>query len=166
MFPYAMKYIILLNNSFVETIKPKNNVEAEYADKLAGKSFLNVCFSYGDDEFLNLLAGKETGEEITSSDITDMMLFTRYLAKEKDLKKDDLKFNNKDKENNENAELGKKSSNIVLAAVYLILVGQMISILVMYYNRAFMLAFLITIFPLVAMTYVLDKLRRWKESIV
>ena len=47
---------------------------------------------------------------------------------------------------------------VILVAVYFILIGQLIVILFMYYKRAFMLAFLITLFPLVAMTYVLDKM--------
>ena len=49
---------------------------------------------------------------------------------------------------------------IPLAIVYLIMVFQLIIITFVYYKRAFMVAFLITIFPLVTIAYTLDKLRR------
>lgn len=48
-------------------------------------------------------------------------------------------------------------SKFILIAIYFILMGETFVLLFMYYKRVFMLAFLITIFPLVAMTYVLDR---------
>ena len=48
--------------------------------------------------------------------------------------------------------------NLPLLIVYLIMIGQLIAILVMYYKRVFMIAFLISIFPLVAMIYPLNKI--------
>ena len=56
--------------------------------------------------------------------------------------------------------LAGKQGRIPLAIVYCIMIFQLIVILCVYYKRVFMLAFLITIFPLVAMTYTVDKLRR------
>lgn len=58
--------------------------------------------------------------------------------------------------------LAGKQGRIPLAVVYLIMIYQLIVILFVYYKRAFMIAFLIVIFPLVAMTYTLDKLR-WRS---
>lgn len=52
------------------------------------------------------------------------------------------------------------NGRIILVFIYYIMIGQTIVILCMYYKRAFMIGFLITIFPLVAMTYTIDKLRR------
>lgn len=54
--------------------------------------------------------------------------------------------------------LAGKQARIPLAIVYLIMVFQLIVILFVYYKRAFMVAFLITIFPLTAVAYTLDKL--------
>ncbi len=54
--------------------------------------------------------------------------------------------------------LAKQQGRIPLAIVYGIMLFQLIVILCMYYKRAFMVAFLIIIFPLVAMTYTIDKM--------
>ena len=51
-----------------------------------------------------------------------------------------------------------ESKKFILIVIYFILIGQMMVLLLMYYKRAFMIAFLITIFPLVAMTYAIDKM--------
>ena len=51
-----------------------------------------------------------------------------------------------------------ESKKFILVVIYFILIGQMMVLLLMYYKRAFMIAFLITIFPLVAMTYAIDKM--------
>lgn len=48
--------------------------------------------------------------------------------------------------------------NVPLLIVYFIMIGQLLAILIMYYKRVFMLAFLISIFPLVAMIYPLNKI--------
>lgn len=54
--------------------------------------------------------------------------------------------------------LASQQGRIPLAIVYGIMLFQLIVILCMYYKRAFMVAFLIIIFPLVAMTYTIDKM--------
>ena len=59
--------------------------------------------------------------------------------------------------------LAGKQKRIPLAIVYLIMVFQLIIIVFVYYKRAFMVAFLITIFPLVTISYTLDKLR-WRSN--
>lgn len=159
MFPFVMQYIILLNNAFVQTLKakaiPPEESGQQYADLLAEKDFIEVFFTYGKEDFIRMLAGiEDEKKEITSNDIPDMMTFIRYIAGEgmpPDITAEEA----------EDSGSTKYEANLVLAIIYLILIGQMIAILVMYYKRAFMIAFLITIFPLVAMTYVLDKLRRW-----
>ena len=53
-----------------------------------------------------------------------------------------------------------ENGRVILVLIYYIMIAQMIIILCMYYKRAFMIGFLITIFPLVAMTYTIDKMRR------
>ena len=47
--------------------------------------------------------------------------------------------------------------NIALSVVYLIMLGQLIVLIGVYYKRVFMMAFLITIFPIVAVLYVWEK---------
>lgn len=51
-----------------------------------------------------------------------------------------------------------------IATAYLILTWQLIMMLVYYYKRAFVIAFLIMIFPFVALTYVIDKLNDGKSQ--
>ncbi len=47
--------------------------------------------------------------------------------------------------------------NLPLTIVYLIMLAQTLALTILYYKRVFMLAFLITIFPLAAMFYTLNK---------
>ena len=47
--------------------------------------------------------------------------------------------------------------NLPLTIVYLIMLGQTLALTILYYKRVFMIAFLITIFPLAAMFYTLNK---------
>lgn len=150
MFPYVMKYIVLLNNSFVKALQAKSYElgygEAEVTiNELAKKNFFEIAEYYGQNGFINLMKGLPADAEVTEDNINDTMLIVRYAA----LKGEDI-----------------TESDLFLAIVYLILIGQMLAVLLMYYKRTFMVAFLITIFPLVAMTYVLDKMRRRKKSIV
>ena len=127
MFPYVMKYVIILNDSVVHTLQAKNGTTQNEDGELPNKNYWDMFSFYGSDEFVDYMGGTKE---------TDMMVLTRVSAQ---------------KNNNGNG-------SISLAIIYLILIGQMLAILIMYYTRAFMIAFLITIFPLVTMTYVLDKM--------
>ena len=68
-----------------------------------------------------------------------------------------------DIKNGENAMMyirkyGRLHLDLPLLIVYFIMIGQLLAILIMYYKRVFMLAFLIAVFPLVAMIYPLNKM--------
>lgn len=136
MFPYVMKYIVIINNAFVTTLDDTAYFQPGGDSKLA-KSDFGVAIKYGKAEFKELF-GDPKG---------DVMFLAREAAQ-----KHDSTFS------------FEKDTNLSLAIMYVILVGQMVSILIMYYKRAFMVAFLITIFPLVAMTYVLDKIGDGKNQ--
>lgn len=144
-FPYVMKYTIKLNDSAVsalhEYLSPASSVEA-YPDSgetysMFGKKTSQLAQTWGKDEFVELMLGKSVkmkdDKSLIDTDVikTDGMMYVRVYAQ--------------------------KLNKVFLTAVYFIQIGQTIVLLFMYYKRAFMLAFLITIFPLVAMTYVLDK---------
>lgn len=138
LFPYVMKYVVIINDSIVNIIQAKSS-DMGYGEpsgtgtQLAGMTYNEASPLYGKYDFGGLLGSNN-----------DMMVMTRQAAVENEA-------------TNQEAQIG-------LAIVYLILVGQMLAVLVMYYNRAFMVAFLILIFPLVAMTYVLDKLGDGKNQ--
>lgn len=138
MFPYVMKYIIIINNAFVSTLD-----ETAYSEEGATKDLVEndfgIAFKYGTTAFEEHLGTEEEAKG-------DILVLTRKAALNQ-------KF------------FGLvKQRDISLAIMYIILLGQMIAILIMYYKRAFMIAFLITIFPLVAMTYVIDKIGDGKNQ--
>ncbi len=89
-----------------------------------------IAYSFGTDGFIALIAPNITGEQLKQCP----MLYIRYLAA--------------------------RQARIPLAFVYCIMIFQTYVIAFAYCKRAFMLSFLVTIFPLVAMAYILDKVRR------
>jgi len=56
--------------------------------------------------------------------------------------------------------IAKSSHNLIVVFMYIIMIGQVIALIVVYYKRVFMLAFLITIFPTVATFYIFEKAQR------
>ena len=143
LFPYVMKYIIKLNDALTNMIA---NVSTSFGftqqegtgGDLGQLGFLDVAFEYGKPEFSKHLGNSK-----------DIITFTRNVAIGV---KDDGSGNKK------------TNANIALALVYDVLIGQTLVILIMYYKRAFMMAFLIVIFPLVAMSYVIDKIGDGKSQ--
>lgn len=143
MFPYVMKYIIKLNDALTNMIA---NVSTSFGftqqegtgGDLGQLGFLDVAFEYGKPEFSKHLGNSK-----------DIITFTRNVA----IGVKDGGSGNK-----------KTNANIALALVYDVLIGQTLVILIMYYKRAFMMAFLIVIFPLVAMSYVIDKIGDGKSQ--
>lgn len=138
-FPYVMKYIIKLNDAMTNTISgvaTQLGFEQQEGEPgdIAKLGFFNLFYKYGSAEF-----SKHMG------DSKDIITFTRNVALGVENGKDD-------------------KPNITLALVYDVLVGQTVVILIMYYKRAFMMAFLIVIFPLVAMSYVIDKIGDGKSQ--
>ena len=143
LFPYVMKYIIKLNDALTNMIA---NVSTSFGftqqegtgGNLGQLGFLDVAYEYGKPEFSKHLGNSK-----------DIITFTRNVAIGV---KDDGSGNKK------------TNANIALALVYDVLIGQTLVILIMYYKRAFMMAFLIVIFPLVAMSYVIDKIGDGKSQ--
>lgn len=140
LFPYVMKYVVDLNNAFVHLFEVSyygENAEEKQVDTLLRLDAFTVNTSFGTDRFASYVLGTDvvqmTGNSvrIDMSKSNDIMMQVRIL--------------------------GSKTQQVFLVAIYLIMLGETIALLIMYYKRAFMLAFLITIFPLVAMTYVIDK---------
>ncbi len=136
MFPYVMKYVVTINNTMVQSIHDyANRTDATCANpKILNVSTKQAFKMFGKSSFVeNMLSENPTGgSKIDATTIRDSMMRVRLYAQYK--------------------------KKIILTAVYFIMIGQMVVILFMYYKRAFMIAFLITLFPLVAMTYVLDKM--------
>ena len=141
LFPYVMKYLVKLNNAVVGIMESRIAAGNSSINNTVNRDFLKTSESdayatFGKDEFVYLMIGKdhynEKTNEIDLSKIKDSMMKTRVLSQ--------------------------KLNKIILTVVYFILIGQTYVLLFAYYKRAFMIAFLITIFPLVAMSYAIDKL--------
>ena len=149
LFPYVMKYIVQLNNGVVKTFANFQGYQGVAAGDLQDHSLEEAATNawYGNDEFVQHM-GYRKGEAMI--DVRQIASKTVYKVSTDEDKLEGAK---------ETGEIGGKTKNDpTLALVYLFLIGEMVVILVMYYKRAFMMAFLITIFPLVAMTYVIDKM--------
>lgn len=149
LFPYVMKYTVLLNESAVGSIAVADRGETPPEADADAEAIIDGYLTsnkpwgaFGKMEFVRLMSGVaddpnlKDGAEITEDNVKTLvkspMLQTRAYAQLR--------------------------GNFVLLIVYFILIGQMIVLLFVYYKRAFMLAFLITVFPLVAMTYAVDKM--------
>ena len=124
-FPYAMKYIVMLNETAIIAIRGES-----YTPTISSPAFLQEDWQTANDTF-----GKpEFVEKMTggAGTVNGSMLKIRELA------------------------LTNKKFSLVI--IYFIMIGQSLVLLMMYYKRVFMMAFLITIFPLVAMTFAIDKM--------
>lgn len=136
LYPYVMKYTVKINDVLVEMIasdlEDKNgNYEPYVPTPEVSEDKLDlISDSFGEDNFIASIRG--TAFEPNGTSKRDMMLYVRELA----------------------GNLNKMS----LTFVYIVLLGELIVILVVYYKRVFMMAFLITIFPIVALMYIVEKL--------
>lgn len=151
LFPYVMKYAIMLNNGLCEWIAEEQ--EKNSSQDLPGKvspnavpgSFMDSAKTFGKDEFVMMMLGRDiktmTDDEVEAFKETaissnafgsNVMMQVRFIAAHK------LDF--------------------PLAIVYFILIGELLAVLIMYYKRVFMIAFLISIFPLVIIFYPLNKI--------
>lgn len=144
LFPYVMKYTIELNNAVVgkmqkevqsDGISTSTDNDPDKQPTFGTISDTEALKTFGNDDFIFMMSGKyciDKNGNMDPTKINDTMMRTRLLAQ--------------------------KTNKIILTVIYFILIGQTSVLLFAYYKRAFMLAFLITIFPLVAMSYAIDKL--------
>lgn len=132
LYPYVMKYTVKINNVLVEMIANdmENTTAYTPTPEVSEEKLDSISDSFGEDNFIASIRG----EELVANGVErkDMMLYIRELA----------------------GNLGQLS----LTVVYAVLLGELIVILVVYYKRVFMMAFLITIFPIVAIMYIVEKL--------
>lgn len=131
-FPYVIKYTIEINNIFVKSVEEAKTGALRIEDV---DGYIDMSkFS------LPTVATKEDYKKIAAQ-----MEVSPY----------------EDGDNSYMAAMARKahdSEQIADAVVYLIMVWQFMQIVIMYYKRVFIIAFLIAIFPFVALSYVLDKM--------
>ncbi len=139
LFPYVMKYTIKLNHALCTWIGKEaaqfyggGGLAPTEASK---EGIYTIASKYGKDEFVAYMTGLDTSSStlITGNGFgNNAMMRIRYIAG--------------------------KTWNLPLTVVYFILIGELLALLIIYYKRVFMLAFLITIFPLVAAFYPINKI--------
>lgn len=138
LFPYVMKYTVQINNIAIlameNYVNPSGNKDARnYVPGILSASISDVASKFGSYEYVkSMIEGTGGGNTVKVDEIKDTSMRVRVQAG--------------------------MLKRIVLVGVYFILLGEVIVLLFMYYKRVFMLAFLIVIFPLVAATFVIDKI--------
>lgn len=137
-YPYVMKYTVMLNQAFLDVLYSE---DLSIDKGIDGSSLPTLEEEKSGSNGLSLKAGTDSfpiemaGGQPGKS---QMMMYVRWLSGVK--------------------------GRIPLTFIYYILIFQLIVILCVYYKRVFMLAFLITIYPLVAMIYTLDKIGKNKTN--
>ena len=138
MFPYVIKYCINLNNIFV---------------KMINDSKVAIGITYKDPEYVKkdffAIHGEATDSEIQA--FTDLF--------------DNAEF--EEAGNNYMVLMKNKADNtkrLVYAIVYMIIVWQLLMLVIAYYKRTFMVGFLLVLFPLVALSYAIDKIADGKSQ--
>ena len=126
MYPYAMKYIILIDDAVVKDI-------GSYAPQPESTNLVN------------------DGDGIMS-DIEEKVDYSSYGNKKTRDYMSKLGF------------LAQDTLSIGVALAYVIITWQLVMMIVYYYKRVFTVAFLIMVFPFIALTYVIDKLNDGKSQ--
>lgn len=152
-FPYVMKYSIKLNNALCEWIRTEQaeNSGGRATDgKMSANSVPPPLFqaqkTFGDDSFIMMMLGHDEG--INGSE-ADIKYFRESAIKNNPFGSNvmmEIRF------------LAGLYLDLPLTIVYFILIGELLAVLIIYYKRVFMVAFLISIFPIVMILYPLNKI--------
>lgn len=145
-FPYVMKYAIKLNDALCQAIR-----SSEGGNKFGNTANVNISFwkaknLYGNDGFVMLMLGDNVNTALKESEQDNFASTAVANGVFKGNAMMEIRF------------IAAHTSNFMLVIIYFILIGETLALLIMYYKRVFMLAFLITIFPIVMATYPLNKI--------
>lgn len=131
--PYFMKYVIALDEAIVKYISDDSGIRSQQS--IEGQENATQFNKEADKGFLRTTFEDEKG----------------------DLSKSVIDYSGKDYM----SSIGKMAANyerLGYSIAFLILTWQIITLLIYYYKRVFIIALLIMIFPLIAFTYTWDKL--------
>lgn len=180
-FPYVMKYTIELNNAFCiwlgeglsEIQTEINNSGGNFGTRVEngptnGKEVDNLkdgSKKYGTNAFVIMMLGWEYFEDTGELTPEELEIINNAVDQEEIFSK--LAISKNYFGNNAMMRIRFIAANtwdLPLTVVYFILIGQLLAILIVYYKRVFILAFLITIFPIVVITYPLNKIGDMKHN--
>ncbi len=137
MFPIVIKTAIEMNNSLVETIGEARGTSSDGGEVLyTEKKYYPITSSATEEEVKNFVANfDENPFDESSNDYMAIM-----------------------------AKKAENTEQISYAILYMIMAWQLLMLIIMYYKRLFMVGFLLVLFPLVALTYALDKIKDGKSQ--
>ncbi len=139
-FPYAVKAGIQINLTFVKMIENSKSEILHITDQNIGRVDIS------DFDYPDIDTTTETGKALAAQ-----------------MEKNPFSQNDKTYMA-EMARMADTNSNIANAVVYLVMVIQLVMLVIVYYRRVFTIAFLMMIFPFVALTYTLDKIGDGKSQ--
>lgn len=137
LFPTVIKTAIEMNDSLVETIGSQRGVLNSKGDVIYNKKTYSTIGSNSTEE--QLKAFKDTFDQNPFSENSN-----DYMAMM--------------------AKKANSTKKVSYAIVYLIMAWQLLMLVIIYYKRLFMVGFLLVLFPLVALTYALDKVKDGKSQ--
>ncbi|MBQ8043511.1 MAG: hypothetical protein IJ272_05105 [Clostridia bacterium] len=150
--PYVMKYAFLLNEAIVDTLREEADVPS-YAVGSSGGSSANEWsaeeIEFRSPEFVSNYTGK--------------VAFGSDEASEGYIKRIQSYEQNFDLMRIMRAYAG-VTKKFIYVIIWFILIGQLISFIVQYYKRYFMIAFLIAMFPLICIFYGISVARGIKKK--
>lgn len=137
MFPTVIKTAIEINNSLVETIgSERGTANADGEVLYTEKKYYPIDSYATEEEVKNFTANfDESPFDEASNDYMAIM-----------------------------SKKAEKTEQISYAILYMIMAWQLLMLIIMYYKRLFMVGFLLVLFPLVALTYALDKIKDGKSQ--
>ena len=138
LFPYVMKYSIQINESFIAANK------TEYFEEPT--IMVEEVYNPNDNETDNDEDDKKESEDIGLANLTEITTnVTENIAQKTDYMS--IMYNR-----------AKETGWLVLAICWFVMFIQMFGFLVIYFKRVLVMIFLIAIFPLVMISYAIDKI--------
>lgn len=134
LFPFVMKYTIVINNAFVEFIAQNKENLLNFGDSFSQPGIPVV----NDNATMDDMQAASDGAQLALNEGTDYMSMMFREAEEKGW--------------------------LVYGICWVIMVKQLLSLLIIYFKRLLMTIFLIAVFPLVMISYAIDKLGDGKSQ--
>lgn len=139
LFPTVIKTAIEMNNSLVESIGKSRNIldsDGNVSQPNTTQTYMALNPSMTEEQ-LKAYASTFDGNPFSGNDNDYMAIMARKAD---------------------------ETERLSYAVVYMIMVWQLLMLIIIYYKRLFMVGFLLVLFPLVALTYALDKVKDGKSQ--
>lgn len=161
-YPYVMKYAIQLNNTAVRLVD--NSKAMILGDNNKSLGYNPSAPVLVDSTNADTDTGSNANDDSSNSEIGESQKTTDPVT----INFDVSPFNTPSKGSTDYMAVISQKANsthsFAISLTYLILTWQLITLIVFYYKRVFTVALLITIFPLVAMSFAIDRVADGKSQ--